>query len=180
MYRALVTLLKARHRVGLLQRVYTRYDQQAPENFRFLLQSVVSFIGLFCKSDLLFKEPTNHSHPIGLLLTVCTTLLTAFTAPQTSFTAVCTAVYALQTQCNVLILYRALFYRAQGSCANAYGVATISRLLIIIGLFCRIQSLVQGSFAKETYNFKEPTKRSSQGAFLALFAGHLTVYMGLI
>jgi len=41
-----------------------------------------------------------------------------------------------------------------------YGVATISRLLKIKGLFCRIPSLLQGSFAKETYNFKEPTNRS--------------------
>jgi len=41
-----------------------------------------------------------------------------------------------------------------------YGVATISRLLKIIGLFCRISSLLQGSFAKKTYNFKEPTNRS--------------------
>jgi len=39
-------------------------------------------------------------------------------------------------------------------------VATISRLLKIIGLFCRISALLQGSFAKETYNFKEPTNRS--------------------
>jgi len=37
----------------------------------------------------------------------------------------------------------------------SYGVATISRLLKIIGLFCRISSLSQGSFKKETYNFKE-------------------------
>jgi len=41
-----------------------------------------------------------------------------------------------------------------------YGVATISRLLKIIGLFCRISSLLYGSFSKETYNFKEPTSRS--------------------
>ena len=41
-----------------------------------------------------------------------------------------------------------------------YGVATICRLLKIIGLSCRIWSLLQGSFAKETYNFKEPTNRS--------------------
>ena len=27
----------------------------------------------------------------------------------------------------------------------------------IIGLFCRISSLFKGSFAKETYNFVEPT-----------------------
>ena len=41
-----------------------------------------------------------------------------------------------------------------------YRVATISRLLKIIGLFGRISSLLSGSFAKETYNFKEPTDRS--------------------
>ena len=41
-----------------------------------------------------------------------------------------------------------------------YGVATCSRLVKIIGLFCRISSLLQGSFAKQTYNFKEPTNRS--------------------
>ena len=40
---------------------------------------------------------------------------------------------------------------------SCYGVATISKLLKIIGLFCRISSLAKGSFAKETYNFKEPT-----------------------
>jgi len=49
---------------------------------------------------------------------------------------------------------------------HGYGVATISRLLKIIGLFCRIyyrsllQNILQGSFAKETYKFKEPTNRS--------------------
>ena len=43
---------------------------------------------------------------------------------------------------------------------KSYGMATISRLPKIIGLFCRIPSLLQGSFAKETYHSKEPTNRS--------------------
>ena len=43
---------------------------------------------------------------------------------------------------------------------RGYRVATISRLLRIIGLFCRISSFLWNSFAKETYNFKEPTNRS--------------------
>jgi len=43
---------------------------------------------------------------------------------------------------------------------DKYGVATISRLLKMIRLFCRISSLLQGSFAKESYNFQEPTNRS--------------------
>ena len=41
-----------------------------------------------------------------------------------------------------------------------YWVATISRLLRMRELFCRIQSLLQGSFVKETYNFIDPTNRS--------------------
>ena len=41
-----------------------------------------------------------------------------------------------------------------------HGMATCSRLLRSIRLFCRILSLLQDSFAKETYNFKEPTRRS--------------------
>jgi len=41
-----------------------------------------------------------------------------------------------------------------------YGVPTISRLLKIISLFCGIKSHLQGSLAKETYHFKEPTNRS--------------------
>ena len=36
----------------------------------------------------------------------------------------------------------------------------MSRLLPIICLFRRIQSLLEGSFAKDTCNFKEPTNHS--------------------
>ena len=43
---------------------------------------------------------------------------------------------------------------------NGYAVATISRLLKIIGLVCRMSSILQGSFAKEACNFTEPTNRS--------------------
>jgi len=39
-----------------------------------------------------------------------------------------------------------------------HGVATIRRLLKIIGLFCRILFFLWGSFAKETYNFKKPIR----------------------
>jgi len=33
-------------------------------------------------------------------------------------------------------------------------------LIQIVGLFCRISSILWGSFVKETYNFKEPTNHS--------------------
>jgi len=42
----------------------------------------------------------------------------------------------------------------------AYGVATISRLLKIIGLFCKRALYKRRYFAKETYDFKEPNNRS--------------------
>jgi len=59
----------------------------------------------------------------------------------------CNALQHTATHCNTLLL-------------RWVWVATISRLLKILGLFCRIESLLLGSFAKKTYNFKEPTNRS--------------------
>ena len=44
--------------------------------------------------------------------------------------------------------------------ASWYGVATDSRIDKIIGLFCRIMSLLQGSFTKETYKIIDPTNQS--------------------
>jgi len=54
---------------------------------------------------------------------------------------------------------------AIGCTYHPYGLATIRRLLTIIGLFCRISFLLQGSFANETYNFKEPTNGSHPISF---------------
>ena len=52
-------------------------------------------------------------------------------------------------------------YLLKNACDRlSYGVATISTLIKIIGLFCRISSLLKGSFAKETYDFEEPTTHS--------------------
>ena len=43
-----------------------------------------------------------------------------------------------------------------------YKVATISRLLKIIGLFCKRALEKRPYSAKETYHFKEPTNRSKK------------------
>ena len=43
---------------------------------------------------------------------------------------------------------------------SLYGVATVIRIDKMIGLFCRILSLLYGSFGKETYNFIDPTNQS--------------------
>ena len=69
----------------------------------------------------------------------------------------------LQCICTLIILlleYIPILCSSVCGAADKYGVATISRLLKIIGLFCRISSLLQVSSAKETYNFKEPISRS--------------------
>ena len=42
-----------------------------------------------------------------------------------------------------------------------YGVARVRRIDKITGRFCRISSLLKGSFAKETYNFIDPTNQSN-------------------
>ena len=46
------------------------------------------------------------------------------------------------------------------ACNTHYGVATVSRIDKVIGLFCRIASLLQGSFAKEAYNLIDLTNQS--------------------
>jgi len=46
------------------------------------------------------------------------------------------------------------------SIESGYAVATICRLLQFIGLFCKRALWKRRYFAKETYNFKEPTNRS--------------------
>jgi len=56
---------------------------------------------------------------------------------------------------------------------ETYGVATIDRFLKIVGLFCRISSLIEGSFAKEIYNFKEPTNPSHPIPSKALMGSRL-------
>jgi len=50
-----------------------------------------------------------------------------------------------------------------------YGVATISRLLKITGLFYRISSLLYGSFAKETYHYKKSSTGSHPISQLPLY-----------
>ena len=55
-----------------------------------------------------------------------------------------------------------------------YGVATVSRLLQIIGLCCKRALLKRWYSAKETYDFKEPTNRSHPIA--EYYVEHFVVY----
>jgi len=71
----------------------------------------------------------------------------------------CVYTYALCCSCMPLRRFH-MQWVTQRIYIHTYGVATISRLLKIIGLFWRISSVLQGSFAKETCTFQEPTNRS--------------------
>ena len=51
-------------------------------------------------------------------------------------------------------------YHPQWGYLRGYGVATVSRIDSITGLFCRMLSFLQGSFAKKTYNLIDPTIQS--------------------
>ena len=64
-------------------------------------------------------------------------------------------IYMYTIQHSLLSQYSAGHCTA--SLTSHYGVATVSRIDKIIGLFCRIASLLWVSFAKETYNFIDPT-----------------------
>ena len=56
-----------------------------------------------------------------------------------------------------------------------YGVATISRLRKVIGLFCKRALQKRLYSAKETYDFKEPTNRSHP-IRIAISASHLNIH----
>ena len=58
--------------------------------------------------------------------------------------------------CHIVIIY----YMDITDFTICYSVATISRLLTIIGLFCKRALHKRPILSKETYNFKEPTNRS--------------------
>ena len=67
--------------------------------------------------------------------------------------SVCCAVLWCVVVCVAMcchLLHSVVFFFGMESCLFVYGLATISRLLKIIGLFCRTKSLLQGSFAKDS------------------------------
>ena len=57
-------------------------------------------------------------------------------------------------------IYQYMGIWATTVCVRTYGVATISRLLKMIGLFCKRALQKRPIFCKETYIFKHPTNRS--------------------
>ena len=106
---------------------------------------------------------TVHSQSLSLSLSLYYTSIVSLSHTHTLFISLShTHTHTLYCTCS--IVYRVHLppqsSTAQGTAHVRYEVVTISRLLKTTGLFCRIQSVLEGSFAKETYHFKERTNRS--------------------
>ena len=78
------------------------------------------------------------------------------------YVCVCDVYIYIYLQCVlcVCVIYAYMYIHICKHTCIIYEVATISRILKIIGLFEKCRSLFWGSFAKETCNFEEPTNRS--------------------
>jgi len=68
-------------------------------------------------------------------------------------------IYIYTRACIYTHTYEYIYMYLCKICMHHIGVATISRLLRILGLFCRIWSLSKSSFAEETCHFKQPTNQ---------------------
>ena len=75
----------------------------------------------------------------------------------TCHTCISTHMWHVTYTMSHMITYVTGIISIHSSTSYGDGVATISRLLKFISLFCRIKSLLWGSFAKETCNFKSST-----------------------
>jgi len=132
-----------RHRIWSLKLVATYpYTGRNPLQFCKQASRVTEVISMWvvCQQEVSFCDTGAHTR-VSFCVSFCEFCDTHFQVGDVSATS--------------LFLVRQL-----GLFTHNYGVATISRLLKIIGVFCNRSSLLQGSFAKETYNFKEPTNRS--------------------
>ena len=105
--------------------------------------STLQHIAAHCNTQL-----TRHGHEKDcsvsiVCCTVCCSVLQCAAA-------CCSACHTTEPLCSV----------DKPLTSAAYGMATVSRIDKITGLFCRILSLLQSSFAKETCNFIDPTNQS--------------------
>ena len=115
---------------------------------------------------LVFIEPPRDV-PVLQCVAVCCSVLQCVAVCCSVLQCVAVCCNVLQCVENMLCLYRAPTRRAPSTrvlkvCDQKYpyGVASSSRLLKIIGLFCKRALQKRRYSAKETYNFKEPTNRS--------------------
>jgi len=69
-------------------------------------------------------------------------------------------VYICECETHTCVIMSIRMNAAMRDQKERYGVAMISRLLKMIGLFCKRALYKRPYSAKDTYNFKEPTNRS--------------------
>jgi len=99
-------------------------------------------LGAFAKETYHLKEPTSRSHPEA----------TPYATYRIKWYDI------IRMYMMLLATFKAWsFGQAQGPPQVACGVATTSRLLKIIGLFCKRALQKRLYFAKETCDYKEPT-----------------------
>jgi len=104
-----------------------------------------------CKQKFVYRKQGQEKEVVDSV-THCNTLQHTATR--------CITLHHTATHCNTLQHTATQQVLLPLGTKSSYGVVTISRLLKIIGLFCK-RALQKGRYsAKETYNFKEPTNRS--------------------
>ena len=82
--------------------------------------------------------------------------------------ALLTALITVLIVTALITALTAAFITALITALTRYAVASISRLLKIIGLFCKRALQKRPIFCKETYNFKDPTNHSHPIPYLRL------------
>jgi len=71
-------------------------------------------------------------------------------------------------------------YRSHPMIVACLWSSNVCAYAAIVSLFCRIYSLLQGSFAKETCNFKEPTNRNHPMIVAWLCSSNVCVYAAIV
>ena len=150
----------------------------------------------FAKETYIFKHPTNSSHPIPVDQTSRVMSLKAqtqsYSCPQTQLLLRVVVHMCTTTRntceiscCSCCVLLYTCQRSAATHCAcccthvNAVLHHTVPHRRhkhINRGLLCRISSLLQGSFAKEAYVFREPTIRSHPIAHKKLQQAYRLLY----
>ena len=145
------------HRIPLSKNKYTQiYSGGTPRwNAEYVCRKEEIHFTCWVRIVLVFCSC--HGYTVGFVhVTVIGFLHKAVSGNHISDPTICTRIMQRTLECGISVGLEKIGVLFMLN----YGVATISRLLQITSLFCRIPSLLWGPFAKETYNLKKPTNHS--------------------